>query len=62
MSVGDYLAKWKIAVLVIFVVAMILTPADPISMLAMAIPLTALFFGGILVCKWAGPTKNPLER
>jgi len=62
MSVADYLAKWKISVLVIFVVAMILTPADPISMLAMAIPLTGLFFGGILICKWAGPRKNPLER
>jgi len=61
MSVENYLSKWKIAVLVIFVIAMILTPAEPISMLAMAIPLTALYFGGILICKWAGPRKNPLE-
>lgn len=61
MSVANYLAKWRIAVLVIFVVAMVLTPADPISMLAMAVPLTALYFGGILICKWAGPRKTPLE-
>jgi Tat protein translocase TatC len=61
MSVANYLAKWRIAVLVIFVLAMILTPADPISMLSMALPLTALYFGGILICHWAGPRKNPLE-
>ena len=61
MSVQNYLSKWKISVLVIFVISMVLTPADPVSMLAMAIPLTALYFGGILICQWAGPRKNPLE-
>ena len=61
MSVQNYLAKWKISVLVIFVISMVLTPAEPVSMLAMAIPLTALYFGGILICHWAGPRKNPLE-
>ena len=61
MSVENYLTKWRIAVLVIFVVAMVLTPADPVSMLAMALPLTALYFGGIMICRWAGPRKTPLD-
>lgn len=61
MSVENYLAKWRISVLVIFVVAMVLTPADPVSMLAMAVPLTALYFGGIMICHWAGPKRTPLD-
>ncbi|MBM3998349.1 MAG: twin-arginine translocase subunit TatC [Planctomycetes bacterium] len=46
------LSKWRIAVLAIFVISMVLTPADPISMLAMAIPLTFLYFVGIVMCRW----------
>ncbi|MDG2380147.1 MAG: twin-arginine translocase subunit TatC [Pirellulaceae bacterium] len=59
MSVKTYLEKWRIAVLVIFVVAMLLTPADPISMLLMAGPLTCLYFGGIALCHWLPKRKNP---
>jgi len=51
-STESYLRKWRIAVLVIFVIAMILTPADPYSMLLMATPLTLLYFGGIGLCVW----------
>ncbi len=51
MSVKRYLDNWRIAVLIIFVLSMLLTPADPISMLLMAIPLTALYFGGIVLCR-----------
>lgn len=51
-TVQSYLTSWRIAVLIIFVLAMFLTPADPISMLLMALPLTVLFFGGIALCKW----------
>jgi sec-independent protein translocase protein TatC len=50
-TIDNYLANWRIAVLVIFVISMLLTPADPISMLLMAIPLTALYFGGIALCR-----------
>jgi sec-independent protein translocase protein TatC len=39
------------AVLVIFVLSMILTPSDPYSMLLMALPLVVLYFGGVLLCK-----------
>ena len=58
-SVEAYISKWRIAILVIFVISMILTPADPISMLAMACPLTALYFLGIILCKFMPRTRNP---
>jgi len=51
-DVAAYLSKWRIAVLVIFVLSMLLTPADPTSMMLMAAPLTLLYFGGIALCKW----------
>jgi sec-independent protein translocase protein TatC len=50
-NVNMYLSKWRIAVLVIFILSAILTPADPYSMLLMACPLTVLFFGGVALCK-----------
>jgi sec-independent protein translocase protein TatC len=50
-SLADYMSHWRISVLVIFVLAMILTPSDPYSMLLMAAPLTLLYFGGIAMCK-----------
>lgn len=51
-SVSDYLARWRLAVMVIFVVAMVLTPADPLSMVLLAVPLTLLYFFGVLLCRW----------
>lgn len=61
-SVASYLEKWRVAILVIFVVSMLLTPADPISMLAMAIPLTVLYFGGIGLCRWMPSIRRPSEH
>jgi len=49
-SVSVYLSKWRIAVLVISILSMFLTPADPGSMLLMGIPLIVLYFGGIALC------------
>lgn len=46
----SYIDSWKVAVLVIFVISMLLTPADVPSMIALAIPLTLLYFLGILMC------------
>ncbi|MHB1037960.1 MAG: twin-arginine translocase subunit TatC [Pirellulales bacterium] len=52
-DVKTYLAKWRISVLVIAIAAMVLTPSgDPYSMLLMGIPLTVLYFGGVLLCKY----------
>jgi sec-independent protein translocase protein TatC len=51
-DVRAYIEKWRIAILVIFVLSMLLTPADPGSMMLMAVPLTLLYFGGVLLCKY----------
>ena len=58
-TVRSYLAQWRVAVLVIFVLAAMLTPPDPYSMLLMAFPLTFLYFGGILLCKLLPRKPNP---
>ena len=58
-TIEDYLSKWRIAVLVIFVLAMFLTPADPVSMLLLAIPLTFLYFLGVAMCRWMPRNENP---
>lgn len=50
-NVQLYLSYWRVAVLVIFFLAMMLTPGDPYSMLLMAFPLTLLYFGGVLLCR-----------
>jgi sec-independent protein translocase protein TatC len=52
VTVATYTSNWRVSVLVIFVVAMVLTPADPYSMLLMAVPLTGLYVLGIGLCKW----------
>jgi sec-independent protein translocase protein TatC len=58
-TVRSYLAYWRIAILVIFVMAAILSPPDPYSMLLMAFPLTLLYFGGILLCKLLPRRQSP---
>ena len=47
-----YIDSWKIAVLVIFVIAMVVTPADVTSMVALAVPLIFLYLLGILMCRF----------
>ncbi|MFN7768741.1 MAG: twin-arginine translocase subunit TatC [Planctomycetaceae bacterium] len=52
--------RW--AILIIAFLSMVLTPADPISMLAMMIPLLVLYEFGILLCRFGGGgPKNPFE-
>ena len=47
------LVQWRAAIMVIFVVAAVITPSgDPVSLLALAVPLTLLYFVAILV-GWA---------
>lgn len=62
LSVRAYLEKWRVAILAIFVISMVLTPADPISMLLMAVPLTGLYFLGVGLCKWMPRNKNPFAE
>jgi len=54
-----YLGSWRISVLVICFLAMVLTPSDPYSMTLMAAPLVALFFFGVLLCKWMPRRTTP---
>lgn len=61
-SVATYLRKWRVAILVIFVIAMFLTPADPQSMMLMAVPLTVLYFGGVLLCHLLPRSKSPYDE
>ncbi|MBI82986.1 MAG: twin-arginine translocase subunit TatC [Planctomycetaceae bacterium] len=61
-DVASYLRKWRVAILVIFTLAMFLTPADPMSMLLMASPLTILYFGGVALCQWMPRLHRPLEE
>lgn len=47
-----YENSWRIAVLVIAVLSMLLTPADPYSMILLMCPLIVLYFLGIGLCRY----------
>ncbi len=53
VSVETFIKQWRIAVLAIFVIAMILTPSpDVYTMSLLAVPMSLLYFGGIALCKY----------
>ncbi|MFM7844545.1 MAG: twin-arginine translocase subunit TatC, partial [Planctomycetota bacterium] len=62
VSLEAYVAKWRIAVMAIVVLSAVLTPADPISIFLMAVPLVFLFFVGLGLCKWMPRGKNPFSE
>jgi len=47
VSARTLLRQWRWAILIIFVVAAVFTPPDPISQIFMAVPLCVLFFGSV---------------
>jgi sec-independent protein translocase protein TatC len=57
-TVQAYLRQWRVSVLVIWVIAALVTPADPYSIFFLAGPMMLLFFGGILLCKWWPSERN----
>ncbi len=61
-TLQQYLAKWRIAVLVIFIISAVLTPADPYTIFFMAVPLTVLYFLAIGLCKYFPRNKSPFEE
>lgn len=61
VTVELYIQQWRMAILIIFVVAMVLTPADPVSMLLMAIPLCGLYVLGIGMCQWMPKSRSPFD-
>ena len=61
LTVASYTSRWRVSVLVIFVLSMVCTPGDPYSMLLMAITLTFLYFFGILLCLFMPRRKSQFE-
>lgn len=61
-TIEQYLSYWRYAVLVIAVISMMLTPAEPYSMIIMAIPLTLLYFGGAAMCKLMPRQRGAFEQ
>ena len=59
-NVQAYREKRRLAILVIAFLSMLLTPADPMSMVLMMCPLVLLYEFGILLCQWA-PAQNPFD-
>jgi sec-independent protein translocase protein TatC len=52
ISVETYISQWRMAILIIAVISMLATPADPISMLLLGGPLIVLYLFGILLCRF----------
>lgn len=46
------------AVVLIFVLAAVLTPPDPVSQCLMAAPMLLLYYGGVLTALWASPSRT----
>ena len=57
----DYLAKWRVAVVVIFLISMLLTPADPMSMMLMARPAYRAVFPGRRPVQMDAAQAQPLR-
>lgn len=49
VSTRTLIRQWRWAILIIFIVAAVFTPPDPISQICMAVPLCVLFFGSVAV-------------
>lgn len=56
-TVNDYKEKTRMAILIISIISMLMTPADPMSMLLMMLPLLFLYGLGIAMCKYF-PSAN----
>jgi sec-independent protein translocase protein TatC len=59
-GVKDFTEKRRIAILVITIISMVLTPAEPYSMVMMMMPLIVLYEMGIWICRWF-PKAQPFD-
>ena len=50
-----YIKNWRMTILIIFIVAAVVTPPEPVSMLLMAGPMVLLFGLGLLLTRWHRP-------
>jgi len=62
VSLDLMVQQWRVAILIICVVSMVLTPADPISMMLMAAPLCLLYLVGILMCRFMPRGRSPFDE
>jgi sec-independent protein translocase protein TatC len=62
VSLDLMVQQWRVAILIICVVSMVLTPADPISMMLMAVPLCLLYLIGLLMCRFMPRGRNPFDE
>lgn len=60
-EVDDYRRKRRMAILVISILSMLLTPPDPMSMVLMMMPLMGLYELGIWMCGFS-PAKSPFDE
>jgi len=60
VTVKGYREKRRLAILIIATLSMFLTPADPMSMIMMMVPLIILYELGIYFCR-LNPTINPYQ-
>ncbi len=63
LSIADtevYRSKRRVAILVISILSMMLTPADPASMVLMMLPLIVLYELGIWLCQYM-TNRNPFQ-
>ncbi len=62
LSVATYVAHWRIATFVIILLSGFLAPSpDPVSMLALGLPIVALYWLGIGMCYWWPRPKVDLD-
>lgn len=55
------LQYWKVAILIIFVLAAFLTPPEPVTQAMMALPMVVLFFLSVIVAYFLNPVGPPEE-
>ncbi|HMO85686.1 MAG TPA: twin-arginine translocase subunit TatC [Lacipirellulaceae bacterium] len=63
-SIETYVSKWRFAVVIIAVLAMVLSPGGDVqTMMLMFVPLVGLYFLGIGLCKYmpGGSLRSPLR-
>jgi len=62
LSAELYIRHWRIATFIILVLSAFMAPApDPVSMMALGVPILALYWLGILMCKWWPRPKVDLD-
>ena len=59
-SLGGFLSDWPKMILVIFVLAGFVAPAHPRSVVLLAVPLTVLYLGGLVLFRYLAGRSDGL--